>query len=151
MKTLIIGYGDPQQGDAGAGYRAAEAIASWGLQSVETHSCLQLTSDLAAALAEADQVIFIEAAPAQNPCSPLLLQRLFPQPAPDVGPDAAIQTSINIAPQRLLTLANADYSRTPKAYRLLLPTRDCQPSEKLSPIAESGLRQVLRHIRNLLK
>jgi hydrogenase maturation protease len=144
MKTLVIGYGNTLRGDDGVGYWVAEAVEAWNLRDVRSHPCHQLTLDVAAEIAEADQVIFVDATPPGNPCSPLKIERLVP-----MGETGRVSTHHN-TPQGLLAMSQALYGQLPSAYAILLPTRDFQFSECLSPIAESGMRQALMRIRNLV-
>lgn len=144
MKTLVIGYGNTLRGDDGVGYWVAEAVEAWNLQDVRSHPCHQLTPDVAAEIAEADQVIFVDATPPANPCSPLKIERLVP-----MG-DAGIVSTHHNTPQGLLAMSQALYGQLPPAYAILLPTRDFRFSDRLSPIAESGMHQALARIRNLI-
>lgn len=144
MKTLVIGYGNALRGDDGVGYRVAEAVEAWNLPEVLTKPCHQLTPELAADLAEADQVIFVDATPPQNPCSALIFERLL------VKGSQEMISAHHSTPQHLLAMSQLLYGQVPVAYALWLPTRDFGFSEQLSPIAKSGMRQSLAQIRHLI-
>ena len=73
--TLILGYGNTLRGDDGAGALAAEAIAAQALPSVDVRVLHQLLPELAAPIAAADLVIFIDAAvgtAGQVQCEPVV-------------------------------------------------------------------------------
>lgn len=144
MTALVIGYGNTLRGDDGVGYRVAEAVESWGLAGVEAHPCHQLTPELAAAIAPVDTVIFVDAAMPQNPCSPVMIERITAEtPSPSFSPHHS-------TPKLLMALAQSLYGRAPVAYSLILPTREFGYGEVLSPIAASGMQQALNRIRELI-
>ena len=74
--TLVIGYGNELRGDDGAGVRAATRIAARFSQ-----SCVivaqQLTPDLADDIANAAQVVFIDACAANGHGAKLRIERVF--------------------------------------------------------------------------
>lgn len=144
IQTLVIGYGNTLRRDDGVGYRAAEAVMDWQIPGVEAWPCHQLTPDLAALLADCDRAIFVDAALPQNPHHPLVLARLSPQ-------NSAVRfTGHHSHPADLLTLAQQLYGQGPMAHALLLPSWDMGYGEELSPIAQTGLRQGLRLIQNMI-
>ncbi len=144
MKTLIIGYGNTLRGDDGVGFRIAEAVEAWNLEGVEARPCQQLTPELAAAMAEAKCVIFVDATPPQNPPSPIVVEQ--------VG--RAVHSSLfsahHSSPSALLALTQQLYGKQPKTYTLLLPSWSMGYSEELSPIAQQGFNQGLRRLSELL-
>lgn len=142
MKTLVIGYGNTLRGDDGVGYRVAEAVEAWGWAEVDAYPCHQLTPDLAAVLAEQDRVFFVDACLPQNPPSPLVLTRLDP-----ISATTPTFTGHHSRPIDLLILTQQLYGHCPLAYTLLLPTWAMGYGEDLSPIAERGLQQALRWLR----
>jgi hydrogenase maturation protease len=144
VKSLVIGYGNTLRGDDGVGYYVAEAVESWQLPEVESRPCHQLTPELAAELAAADRVIFVDATPPQNPHSPIVVERIVP------GENAAAFSGHHSSPHALLSLTQKLYSKRPVAYTLLLPSWEMGFSETLSPIAKLGLSQGLQRLRELL-
>jgi len=141
MQTLVIGYGNTLRGDDGVGYRAAETVDGWQLPQVEAWHCHQLTPELAAAIAEVDRVIFVDATPPQNPPSPIICQSIQAR-----GGDRWL-TGHQSHPTALLALTQRLYHRQPVAYALWLPTQAMDYGEELSPIAQTGLAQGLRYLR----
>lgn len=144
MKTLVIGYGNTLRGDDGVGYYVAEAVESWHLPEVESCPCHQLTPELAADVAEADRVIFVDATTPQNPHSPIVVERIA------AGENTSAFSGHHSSPQELLSMTQNLYSKRPVAYTLLLPSWEMSFSETLSPIAELGFNQGLRRLRELL-
>ena len=144
METLVIGYGNTLRGDDGVGYRLAEIIADWKLRTVKALACHQLTPELAADLAEVERVIFADASLAQNPISPLRLERLEGS-FHGIGP-----LGHHSQPGQILTLSQQLYDGQPIAYTLTLPAQRLNYSEQLSPWARVGLRQAERLLWQLL-
>ena len=60
--ALVIGYGNTLRGDDGIGPAVAEAVAALGLPGVRVIVAHQLTPELAADLADAQLVVFVDAA-----------------------------------------------------------------------------------------
>ncbi|MFH7243432.1 MAG: hydrogenase maturation protease [Spirulina sp.] len=145
MKTLVLGYGNTLRGDDGVGYCLAEAVEGWNWDNVEAYPCHQLTPDLAALIAEQERVFFVDAALPQDPHSPLILTRLMPGAEPTLT-----FTGHHSNPMDLLILAQQLYGQSPLAYTLLLPTWAMGYGEDLSPIAQTGLRQGLRWLKELI-
>jgi hydrogenase maturation protease len=145
VKTLVIGYGNTLRRDDGVGYRAAEAVETWHLDHVQAYPCHQLTPELAATMASVDRVIFIDATLPQNPPHPILVERLR------ATPSATVLTSHHSSPLGLLALTHQLYHQSPTAYELLLPTWTMDYGEALSPMAQRGLVQGLRYLRQLLQ
>jgi len=144
MQTLVIGYGNTLRGDDGVGYRVAEAVERWQLPGVEAWPCHQLTPELAAAIAEVDRVIFVDATPPQNPPSPIICQSI------QARSGDRWRSGHQSHPTALLALTQQLYHRQPIAYALWLPTQAMAYGEALSPIAQIGLAQGLRYLRTWL-
>ena len=62
MSWLVVGYGSLLRSDDGVGQRIAAAVAEWDLPGVRSLPQHQLTPELAIALSEVDQVLFVDAA-----------------------------------------------------------------------------------------
>ena len=60
-RALIIGYGNPGRQDDGLGPAIANTVASWALSNVTTDDPYQLNIEDAAALAEHELVVFVDA------------------------------------------------------------------------------------------
>lgn len=144
MNTLLIGYGNTLRRDDGLGFRVAEAVETWQIPGVKALPCHQLTPELAADIAEADRVIFVDATLPQDPHSPIVVQRLLPKAGP-----SSLQGH-HSDPKSLLSLTQALYRQQPIAYSMLLPSWDMGYGESLSPIAQVGLNQGLRLLKEIL-
>jgi hydrogenase maturation protease len=140
-QILVIGYGNTLRGDDGVGHQIAETVADWQIPQVRSIAVHQLLPELAAAMADVDIVMFIDAI--------AVIDLLTPKPnitplIPD--PDATFSTHI-ISPQLLLSLTQRLYSRTPHAYLLTIPVIDFTIGTTLSPIAITGQKLALDYLK----
>ncbi|WP_066424625.1 hydrogenase maturation protease [Anabaena sp. 4-3] len=145
--VMVIGYGNDLRSDDGVGQSIANEIASWHLSSVQSLAVHQLTPDLAAALANTDLAIFVDA------CLPVdgydvQIQALLP----DCDVDGSVHTS---NPRSLLALTQALYGNCPTAWLVTIPGINFEVGDRLSRIAEMGkavalvkIIQILDKVRN---
>ena len=137
MKTLVMGYGNTLRGDDGVGPRVAERLEAWtggGIRSLAVH---QLTPELAAEIAQAEEVWFVDA--------------WVGGAAPTVRP-LAITPALPVMdhgwqPEALLYLAKMLYDAEPTAYHLLIPAQQFDYGETLSAMAQSGVEWAVRTIK----
>ena len=61
MRVLVLGYGNPGRRDDGLGPRLAEELSRMGLPGVDVDSAYQLQAEDAAAVADHDVVVFVDA------------------------------------------------------------------------------------------
>ena len=136
MKLLAIGYGNRLRGDDGVGPLVTERVAARHWPQVRSLSVHQLTPELAAEIADADVVWFVDAWANGNE---LILQKLSAN---------ATTTSLNHgwSPSILLHLAKSLYGAEPVAYQLLIPAIQFDYGETLSAIACSGVKWAVRAI-----
>jgi hydrogenase maturation protease len=134
---LVIGYGNELRRDDGVGPRVARAVAGWNARGVRALARHQLTPELAEALAGADEVFFVDAAPGRVGVRvrPVRPERQLP---------ALDHTG---SPLALLALAEALYGRRPRAWLMTLPAPDLNYGEELSPTAARGIDEALRSLR----
>jgi hydrogenase maturation protease len=149
---VIIGYGNPLRGDDRAGFSVADRLRESGdlpahVTAIAVH---QLVPELAEVLAQAEQVIFVDAelaaasAAKPSPEAPptdraLTVRFLTTPPAPPTSFDPH-----RSSPEGLLQLAAHLYDRVPSAAWLLgIPAVDFGFGDPLSPIAEAGIAQAL--------
>jgi Ni,Fe-hydrogenase maturation factor len=102
----------------------------------------QLTPELAEPLAAADLAIFVDAGVAHAGGA----ARVQPLEPASVG-SALGHTG---DPQALLRLARVAFGRHPRAWVITIPATDTAMSEGLSPAAQRGMEDALRHIALLL-
>ena len=135
---LLIGYGNPLRQDDGLGWRIAMAIEALDLPGLQVLAAQQLTLELAAPIALAKAVVFVDAV---YGIAPLALQPLHHQPqAPDPDPRAF---SHQLTPQALLVLAGQLYGHQPAALQLLVPAQWDGHGEGFSPCAAAVLPKAI--------
>ncbi|MFN8474355.1 MAG: hydrogenase maturation protease [Anaerolineae bacterium] len=135
VSALVIGYGNDLRGDDGIGPRVADAVAAWRQPGVEALTLTQLAPEVAANLASAERVVFVDA-DARPDAAGVALQRL--DAAPEVG-----ALTHGAHPRALLALCQAVYGRCPAAWLLTVPARRFDLGAPLSPDAEAGVAQAL--------
>jgi hydrogenase maturation protease len=142
LRTVVIGYGNPLRGDDGVGQRAAVAVAAWGLPNVRALAVHQLTPELADTLANAQQVIFVDAG-LEAADGTLRVSRIEPTRWP---------TSLGHVsdPGQLLALTEALYGGCPSAWSVIVPASSCAVGAPLTSLAEQGLAEALRQIAVLV-
>jgi hydrogenase maturation protease len=140
---LVIGYGNALRSDDSIGLRVAEAIAAANYPGVQVRSVCQLLPELAAELAEARIVFFVDALEHHG------------RAAVELTPVAAKETtnwSTHTAdPRTLLALTRAVYGRTPRAWWLTVPGRNFDVGEGLSVVAEADMRQAIALLNKLVQ
>jgi hydrogenase maturation protease len=136
--VLVIGYGNDLRGDDGIGRRVAEAIAEAGLPGVRVRTTHQLTPELAAEIAEASRVIFVDAL-ADSTIESVQVQQLAIEETPDWSTHTA-------DPRVLLALTRALYGATPDAWWVMVPGRDFGFEEGLSPFANENVRRAIDRV-----
>ncbi len=138
---LVIGYGNELRGDDAAGPRTARAVAAWGRPEVAGLAVHQLTPELAAALAEAEVVVFVDAR-VDDDGREACLRRLEAAPGADMGHISD--------PHWLLAVTEALYSRGPEAWLATIPAANFGLGGWLSATAEAGVAAALRQIDRLV-
>ncbi len=113
MSALVIGIGNPLAGDAAAGPAVAGCLA--GRPGLTVRVCHQLTPELAAGVAAAERVIFIDAA---RDGGGVRIRRLD---APGEARAAGSPMTHVLSPGAVVALARALYDRIPPAYLVTIP------------------------------
>ena len=131
MKLLIIGYGNPLRGDDGFGYRAAGRIPD----AIAVH---QLTPELMDPIAQADRVLFLDAAAGGLPGE---VRRRPVRPAP-----AEAGFTHHATPEALLAGALVLYGRAPEAEIVTVGGADFSLSADLSPAVAAALEHVVEEV-----
>ncbi|HLP26357.1 MAG TPA: hydrogenase maturation protease [Acidobacteriota bacterium] len=137
-RLLVLGYGNTLFGDDGLGQLIAQHVADWAVPGVLALARHELTPELAADVAMADEVIFVDAA--------LHTDGVVFVPVNAASPDRA---GLNhaLTPTALLALARAAFGRSPeRAWQLLVPARDFTLGNALSDVARDGLSRALAGI-----
>lgn len=149
---LVIGYGSTLHSDDAAGQRVAEAVAQWNLPQVRAITATQLTPEMAEGIAQADNVVFVDAA--LRPIKPHKPQRCFGlvRLHSARGVWGADELGRHYGdPHALLALAKSLYGRSPRAWLITIPGHNFELGETLSPLTQLGVSQALAHIRPLVE
>jgi hydrogenase maturation protease len=142
-RVLIICYGNPGRLDDGLGAAFAAALEGSSLPNVTVDTNYQLTVEDAAAVAENEVVIFIDAA-VTGP-EPFFFREVRPVPALSFS-------SHSVDPENLLALAEELFSATPKGYALGIRGYEFNKfGEVLSPGAKENLAAALRYFLPVLQ
>lgn len=144
MNFLAIGYGNTLRSDDGAGQIVAEKIAEWKLPQVQSLAVHQLTPELAANIARADVVIFIDAVAtdSENPVS-YQIQRIYAE-------DDNISFGHSCNPRSLLSCTQILYSKVTKAYWVLISAVNFDFGEEFSSLTQRGIDIALNQIKQLI-
>lgn len=138
---LVIGYGSPLRGDDAAGLVLAEELdGDEGLTCVAVH---QLTPDLAARIAGAGEVVFVDAVAREEP--DLLPGDFLVSPA-STGLRASV-LSHGSTPEALLELAGHLYGHRPPATVIGIPAVAFDLGASLSRMARAGIDAAKAWIR----
>jgi hydrogenase maturation protease len=129
MKRLVIGWGNPLREDDAAGYRAAELTGGLAVH--------QLTPDLAQDVAEAEDVIFIDA-DSSIPAGEWMVTAVAAAGAADL--------THRCTPDALLGLAQTLYSRAPRARLIRIGISRAGHGENLSPPVAAAVEAVVRYV-----
>jgi hydrogenase maturation protease len=142
-KILLIGYGNPARGDDGIGPAAAEAVGSWQLPHVTVDSAYQLTVEDAAAVAEHDVVLFVDASVAAS--EPFCFQPVDPA-------GAAGFSTHSVEPGAVMALARELFGAGAAGYVLGIRGYDFgEFRESLSDHAARNLAAALEFMEPLLR
>lgn len=142
-KVLIIGFGNPGRRDDGLGPAAAAALERVDLPGVTVDSDYQLTVEDAAAVAEHDAVVFIDAA-CEGP-EPFSFRPLSPG-------DELSFSSHSVQPDGVLALAQALFQATAPAYLLGIRGYDFNEfGEGLSSGAQANLSAALEFLKPIIR
>ncbi|MGV2389201.1 MAG UNVERIFIED_CONTAM: hydrogenase maturation protease [Microcystis novacekii LVE1205-3] len=117
FKILLIGYGNTLRNDDGVGVRIAEIIAEGVKPHVQVIATHQLTPELAADIADASLVIFVDAVLSNQ--TDIQIEKL-----------AAVTEWNNSghaeSPASLLALTQAIYQQTSSAWGIFIPAINCE-------------------------
>ena len=146
-QPLLIGIGNRLRGDDGAGPQLIDALAADGNSRLQTLAVHQLTPELAAVVAGASAVLFVDASLVQ----PRLALTVITAAAPGAGKrnpgHGGGCFSHQLTPAQLLALSRAVYGAQPPAWQLLIPAERLEPGGALSPTTRSAIAVALRLLR----
>lgn len=135
MRTLVLAWGNPSRGDDGLGPAFAARAEAWARPGLTISCDYQLRVEDAAAIAEHDRVVFVDAA-TEGP-APF---RFAPVPPRDqVG-----FTSHSLRPDALLGLASRCFGREVPGWLLAIRGASFEPfQDALTPAGEEHLAAAL--------
>ncbi len=144
-KTLIIGYGSPIRGDDAIGPLTAEALMAAPLpREVRVIARHILTAELAAEIATAERVIFLDASVTGEP-GEVRVQTL--------APDASALSSMAhfLSPRELLAWCQALYGHQPAAWLITATGQSFTYAHcRLSPLAMAAMEVMLAEVQALI-
>lgn len=139
---LVVGYGNTLRRDDGVGWYVTDRIVpeacGGDLAVVQVH---QLMPEIAAQVATADKVVFVDAAIVGQPGQI--------QVAP-VYPAAQVGDAHSLTPPQILRLAQQLYERVPPVHLVTITGESFELGETLSPTVQAVVPQALRAIYALL-
>ena len=128
--TLVIGYGNDLRGDDAAGIRVATLLAG----EVPEHRSIitqQLMPELAADIAQAECVVFVDAYPADRDSAPLRVERVPRDSEEREGWGSPLGHRND--PATLVGLARRLFGATPDAWVVGIPAHCFDAGEAISP------------------
>jgi hydrogenase maturation protease len=141
-RGLVLGYGNPGRGDDGLAVRLAEILEPEAGGGVDVEAAFQPGIEHAAAVAEHDWVLFVDAA-AEGP-APCDVRRVEPLPK------AAFSTHV-VDLGSLLAIAAESFGRRPPAWLLAVRGYDFGMGEGLSKGAARNLDASIARARELIE
>ena len=124
---LVIGYGNDLRGDDAAGVRAASLLAEQ-YRDHRTIVVRQLTPELAADIAMADRVVFLDAYPAKHKGASLHVERIR-----EVAEGHCSPLCHHSDPASLVRLARYLFGTAPEAWVVAIPAFSFDAGEAMSP------------------
>jgi len=144
MRALVIGYGNPLRGDDGLGWRVADELETC-LEPGEATvlACHQLTPELAAPIAKADLVVFVDARVGERP-GRVAVERV------EAGGIDGWSFSHHLTPAALVTMAATLYGRQPTARVVSVEAAAFDDSVVLSAAVEAAVPAAVRCVQALI-
>lgn len=139
---LIIGYGDQEKSDEGAGYWVAEIIKKKELKNIEVLSVPHLTPSLASVIVQAKTVIFISCYFLLDHEKPeLIIKHLLPNFLTH-----SLEVGLPESPSALLSFTESIYHRIPNAFWILIPAEYHQKGQGLSRLTQKGIKDAIAYL-----
>ena len=136
LNTLIVGYGNALRGDDGAGFLAAELLRDRiHRPDIEILSQHQLLPELMEPISRASRVIFIDASVSGRAGK---VHRIPLRPAP-----ACARFTHHATPENLLAGAQSLYGHTPEATLYVIPGRNFQVGQELTPSVRRAVNELV--------
>ena len=139
---LVIGYGNSDCGDDGAGPAVVARLAEQPVDGVEYRVVYQLTPELAEPVSRAEAVIFVDAAAGETPGRVVCRE---------VGPEEGGSMTHHVAAGGVLALAGALYGATPRAALCTIGGENFELGEGFSAAVEAGLEELVEAVRGQIE
>lgn len=164
--TWVLGYGNRLRGDDGVGPLVAETVSSWNLPGVRSVALHQLLPEWAETLAEAQRVVFVDAAVEPIPpmhvvideaeaeaeadaCILVSFQPIAPASAPGSGSETSSSPSTHhLTPSTLLALVKLFRDQPLDAWLLTVRGQEFGWGETLSPTTWRGFEHAIKILRD---
>ena len=144
MSALVVGYGNVLRSDDGVGCRVAEALADGDLPPGTTVLARhQLTPEIAADVAVADLVVFVDAA-VDGVAGDVSTSRVEPAAG-------SAAWSHHLTPPALLWLAGRLYGHVPAAYAVATGIASVEAGDRLSPLVERTVPRVVEAVLRIVR
>jgi hydrogenase maturation protease len=134
-EILVIGYGSTLRGDDAVGRRVVETIADRSIPNVITISLTQLVPELAARIATAQAVIFVDAS-TDSELGAVDLREV-------VNTSGILCVPHISSPRDLLSLTSACYERTPPAWLIAVPSTAFEMTDRLSSAVHKSIHSAV--------
>lgn len=142
--VLIVGYGNALRTDDGLGWHAAEQIADdprlAGASVIQRH---QLTPELALDISEAAVVVLVDASHGPPPGT-------FTVARVEEASGTGTTWSHHLSPPSLVALAHELYGAAPDVFLVTCGVESIEMGERLSPVVEAALPQVVDAVAALV-
>jgi len=139
---LVIGYGDREKSDEGAGCRIAEIIQAKDLKEMEGLSVQSLTPRLASLIVKAKTVIFINSYFLFENMKPEIIVKHF-LPGSETN---EIEINYPEPPSSLLSFADATYHQKPNAFWILVPAIKHEQGEDFSTSTKKAIEKTIAYL-----
>ena len=139
---LVIGYGNREQSDEGAGCYIAEIIRQKDWQDIEALSVQYLTPSLASFMIQAKTVIFVSSYFLFEKMKPEIIIKHF---LPDYKKQK-IEKNHSEPPSSLLSFTESIYHKTPDAFWILIPATNYQKGSDFSSSTQKAIEDTITYL-----
>ncbi len=139
---LVIGYGNTLRGDDAVGRLVAEEVDEWNRPEVRAMSVTQLLPELAERVAQAREVIFVDACGDED-----IADVRVAELAGERGDSGQTHFA---APLDILALAKTCYGRAPRAWLVAIGARDFELTNEVSAAARANVGAAIEAIKMLV-
>lgn len=139
---LVIGYGNREKSDEGAGCRIAEIIQQQDWKDTEALSVEYLTPRLASFMIQAKTVVFVGSYVPFNNLKPEIIVKHF---LPNSKKEKFEINSLD-PPSVLLSFTQLTYHKQPNAFWILIPAVNCQKGNNFSSSTQEAIQNAITYL-----